>query len=170
MDPLSAGLNLFGGLNQYGLNQQNYANQSNLQSQYFDKYNESQQKDFDRQTGAFTKYGLPEFMANGNIGSRMPGVTFGLGGKATQRAGLMGARMPNQSHFGQMMGWGTPQPYQEQGNNLNGPPPPYSPPVSDGGLNPPPQFGNDQNPFPFANNNGNLDAVGRPIKGFFPGQ
>lgn len=93
-----------------GLSAFNQQNNLALQNNYFQGQQNLLQKQNDLQTGAFTKYGLPAFMAyQGSGGPQMPSTYFNLGGSNFYRSGYFGSTMPTQTNmFQQMFHWGDP--------------------------------------------------------------
>lgn len=176
-----------GTLAPFAQNQQNYSNNAKLQQDYFDRTDKLWERDLGRRSDQYTKYGLPEFMAQSGYNTKMPGVNFQLRGTNFFHSPFGMANMPKPNRQMQYtMGWGDPS--KEYGQN-QAPIPPQNPgnpqsnlpPLSQPSELPPPYSRDDNqpitdggnqvdNPFPYANNNGNLDAHGRPIKGFWPGQ
>lgn len=154
-----------GTLSPFAQNHQNYSYNKNLQQQNFEQTDKLNQNNYDRRIQAFSKFGLPDFMAFQN-NSSLPDTHTHLRGTNFMRSGPIGSRMPGgNSHFQQMYGMGNPQSFFKRDTG-----PPSLDSIS--GDDPPPAYDSQPppDPFPFANNNSNLDALGRPIKGYFPGQ
>lgn len=118
--------NLAGSLGQNGFNLgniintaspflQNYQNQQyaqqNLQT-YIQGQNTLQNNYFNRLEGAFTKSGLPSFMAftNGQQNSQLPRNVYNLSGSNYWTGGIAGAKQPIISNTWQSsLGWGVPR-------------------------------------------------------------
>lgn len=129
-----AGFN-FGTLSPFAQNQQNYSNQSKLSKQNYEQQRGLNQQNYDLQTGAFTKYGLPEFMANMG-GMQAPPTIQHLGGLNYARGPPMfsSGAPSNPNPYQQMAGWanylGDDKPVKNRftempqvNPNVSGPPP-----------------------------------------------
>ncbi|APG77432.1 hypothetical protein 2 [Hubei picorna-like virus 71] len=139
-----AGLN-FGTLSPFAQNQQNYANQSKLSKQNYEQQRGLNQQNYDLSTGAFTKYGLPEYMANFNGNQPQNTVQHLRGLNYATTAPMFSRGAPsNPNPHQQMKGWANYGNQTTVKNKFNDVPQPQSEAF---GANAPPPLSNGQSPF-----------------------